>query len=56
VRRKNKLSNAQKLKSELEGLRLELDEAKRRGEFQRPANWPMAGFPDWRRGSPISSP
>jgi ATP-dependent Clp protease ATP-binding subunit ClpB len=32
---KNKLSNAQKLKSELEGLRLELDEAKRRGEYQR---------------------
>src|SRR5215207_7498200 len=32
---KNKLSNAQKLKSELEALRLELDEAKRRGEFQR---------------------
>src|SRR5471032_986558 len=32
---KNKLSNAQKLKSELEGLRLELEEAKRRGEYQR---------------------
>ena len=32
---KNKLSNAQKLKSELDGLRVELANAQRRGEFQR---------------------
>src|SRR6266702_3438300 len=32
---KNKLSNAQKLKSELDGLRIELANAQRRGEFQR---------------------
>src|SRR6201989_3246499 len=32
---KNKLSNAAKLKSELDGLRVELANAKRRGEFQR---------------------
>ncbi|WP_022719552.1 ATP-dependent chaperone ClpB [Rhodopseudomonas sp. B29] len=32
---KNKLSNAQKLKSELDGLRLELADAQRRGEYQR---------------------
>ncbi len=32
---KNKLSNAAKLKSELDGLRVELANAQRRGEFQR---------------------
>src|SRR6201998_2581042 len=32
---KNKLSNAQKLKSELDGLRVELANAQRRGEYQR---------------------
>jgi ATP-dependent Clp protease ATP-binding subunit ClpB len=32
---KNKLSNAQKLKSELDGLRIELADAQRRGEYQR---------------------
>ena len=32
---KNKLSNAQKLKSELDQLRIELAEAQRRGEYQR---------------------
>src|SRR4051812_30725822 len=32
---KNKLSNAQKLKAELDGLRVELANAQRRGEFQR---------------------
>ncbi|MCK1311832.1 ATP-dependent chaperone ClpB [Bradyrhizobium sp. 45] len=32
---KNKLSNAQKLKSELDALRVELANAQRRGEFQR---------------------
>ena len=32
---KNKLSNAQKLKSELDGLRIELANAQRRGEYQR---------------------
>ncbi len=40
---KNKLSNAQKLKSELDGLRVELANAQRRGEFQkrrRAGLWP----------------
>jgi ATP-dependent Clp protease ATP-binding subunit ClpB len=32
---KNKLSNAQKIKSELDGLRVELANAQRRGEFQK---------------------
>jgi ATP-dependent Clp protease ATP-binding subunit ClpB len=32
---KNKLSNAQKLKSELDALRIELADAQRRGEYQR---------------------
>jgi ATP-dependent Clp protease ATP-binding subunit ClpB len=32
---KNKLSNAQKLKAELDGLRVELANAQRRGEFQK---------------------
>ena len=32
---KNKLSNAQKLKAELDGLRVDLANAQRRGEFQR---------------------
>src|ERR1700712_913227 len=43
---KNKLSNAQKLKSELEGLRLELDEAKRSGKFQRAGELAYGRIPE----------
>jgi ATP-dependent Clp protease ATP-binding subunit ClpB len=35
IAEKNKLSNAQKLKSELDALRIELADAQRRGEYQR---------------------
>jgi ATP-dependent Clp protease ATP-binding subunit ClpB len=43
---KNKLSNAQKLKSELEGLRLELADAQRRGEFQRAGELAYGRIPE----------
>ncbi len=43
---KNKLSNAQKLKSELDGLRLELAEAQRRGEYQRAGELAYGRIPD----------
>jgi ATP-dependent Clp protease ATP-binding subunit ClpB len=43
---KNKLSNAQKLKSELDGLRLELGEAQRRGEYQRAGELAYGRIPD----------
>jgi ATP-dependent Clp protease ATP-binding subunit ClpB len=43
---KNKLSNAQKLKSELDGLRTELANAQRRGEFQRAGELAYGRIPD----------
>ncbi|CAN5397117.1 ATP-dependent chaperone ClpB [soil metagenome] len=43
---KNKLSNAQKLKSELEALRLELAEAQRRGEYQRAGELAYGRIPE----------
>jgi ATP-dependent Clp protease ATP-binding subunit ClpB len=43
---KNKLSNAQKLKSELEGLRLELADAQRRGEYQRAGELAYGRIPE----------
>jgi ATP-dependent Clp protease ATP-binding subunit ClpB len=43
---KNKLSDAQKLKSELDGLRLELAEAQRRGEYQRAGELAYGRIPD----------
>jgi ATP-dependent Clp protease ATP-binding subunit ClpB len=43
---KNKLSNAQKLKSELEQLRIELAEAQRRGEFQRAGELAYGRIPE----------
>jgi ATP-dependent Clp protease ATP-binding subunit ClpB len=46
---KDKLSNAQKLKTELDALRVELANAQRRGEYQRPASWLTAAFPSLRR-------
>ncbi len=43
---KNKLSNAQKLKSELDQLRLELANAQRRGEFQRAGELAYGRIPE----------
>jgi len=43
---KNKLSNAQKLKSELDGLRIELANAQRRGEFQRAGELAYGRIPE----------
>ena len=43
---KNKLSNAQKLKSDLDGLRIELANAQRRGEFQRAGELAYGRIPD----------
>src|SRR5258708_8800977 len=43
---KNKLSNAQKLKSELEALRLELADAQRRGEYQRAGELAYGKIPE----------
>lgn len=43
---KNKLSDAQKLKSELDGLRMELAEAQRRGEYQRAGELAYGRIPD----------
>src|ERR1700686_2286025 len=43
---KNKLSNAQKLKSELDGLRIELANAQRRGEYQRAGELAYGRIPD----------
>src|SRR5437763_1340239 len=46
---KNKLSNAQKLKSELDGLRIELANAQRRGEFQRAGELAYGRIPELER-------
>src|SRR5947199_1280777 len=43
---KSKLSNAQKLKSELDGLRIELANAQRRGEFQRAGELAYGKIPE----------
>jgi len=43
---KSKLSNAQKLKSELDGLRIELADAQRRGEFQRAGELAYGRIPE----------
>ncbi len=43
---KNKLSNAQKLKSELDGLRIELANAQRRGEYQRAGELAYGRIPE----------
>ena len=43
---KNKLSNAQKLKSELDTLRIELANAQRRGEFQRAGELAYGRIPE----------
>jgi ATP-dependent Clp protease ATP-binding subunit ClpB len=43
---KNKLSNAQKLKSELDQLRIELAEAQRRGEYQRAGELAYGRIPE----------
>ena len=43
---KNKLSNAQKIKSELDQLRLELANAQRRGEFQRAGELAYGRIPE----------
>ena len=43
---KNKLSNAQKLKSELDALRIELADAQRRGEFQRAGELAYGRIPE----------
>jgi len=43
---KNKLSDAQKLKSELDGLRLELADAQRRGEYQRAGELAYGRIPE----------
>jgi ATP-dependent Clp protease ATP-binding subunit ClpB len=43
---KNKLSNAQKLKSELDALRIELANAQRRGEFQRAGELAYGSIPE----------
>ncbi|MGH6777713.1 MAG: ATP-dependent chaperone ClpB [Bradyrhizobium sp.] len=43
---KNKLSNAQKLKSELDALRVELANAQRRGEFQRAGELAYGRIPE----------
>jgi ATP-dependent Clp protease ATP-binding subunit ClpB len=46
---KNKLSDAQKLKSELDALRIELANAQRRGEFQRAGELAYGQIPDLER-------
>jgi len=46
---KNKLSNAQKLKSELDGLRIELANAQRRGEYQRAGELAYGRIPELER-------
>jgi ATP-dependent Clp protease ATP-binding subunit ClpB len=43
---KDKLSNAQKLKSELDGLRIELANAQRRGEYQRAGELAYGRIPE----------
>jgi len=43
---KDKLSNAQKLKSELDGLRIELANAQRRGEYQKAGELAYGRIPD----------
>src|SRR6185369_6810381 len=43
---KNKLSNAQKLKSELDGLRVELANAQRKGEYQRAGELAYGRIPE----------
>src|SRR5690348_4550839 len=43
---KNRLSNAQKLKAELDGLRVELANAQRRGEFQRAGELAYGKIPE----------
>src|ERR1700757_4024987 len=43
---KNKLSNAQKLKAELDGLRVDLANAQRRGEFQRAGELAYGRIPE----------
>jgi ATP-dependent Clp protease ATP-binding subunit ClpB len=43
---KNKLSNAQKIKSELDGLRIELANAQRRGEYQRAGELAYGRIPE----------
>jgi len=43
---KNKLSNAQKLKSEIDALRIELANAQRRGEFQRAGELAYGRIPE----------
>src|SRR5678816_1245394 len=43
---KNKLSDAQKLKSELDALRIELANAQRRGEFQRAGELAYGQIPE----------
>jgi ATP-dependent Clp protease ATP-binding subunit ClpB len=43
---KSKLSNAQKLKSELDGLRIELADAQRRGEYQRAGELAYCRIPE----------
>src|SRR6202022_3499293 len=43
---KNKLSNAQKLKSELDALRIELANAQRRGEYQRAGELAYGRIPE----------
>jgi len=43
---KNKLSNAQKLKSDLDGLRIELADAQRRGEYQRAGELAYGKIPE----------
>jgi ATP-dependent Clp protease ATP-binding subunit ClpB len=43
---KNKLSDAQKLKSELDGLRIELANAQRRGEYQRAGELAYGRIPE----------
>jgi ATP-dependent Clp protease ATP-binding subunit ClpB len=46
---KNKLSNAQKLKAELDGLRVDLADAQRRGEFQRAGELAYGRIPELER-------
>src|SRR5216683_1728130 len=46
IRLKNKLSNAQKLKSELDALRIELANAQRRGEYQRAGELAYGRIPE----------
>ena len=53
---KEKLSDAQKLKTELDQLRAELAKRSAAANTSAPANWPMAAFPSWRRSSRRSKP